>query len=276
MKNIVIVLMAIILVACGDNNDAKKEQVAPDAKSLQDQGQKASATTMLLYDVIEPGVDPYQSRMIITDAFIRVDENSDGNDFVLVDRKKQTVYSVSDDNDAILVVNRQPVEIAAPMAMELSFDKNQDANVPKIDGKDVVHYVFKVNGKACNDAMIAEGLLTNVTMALSEYRHILAGQHASTLESVPADMRNACDMAAHIFYPDRHLQYGLPVQESDYSGYKRSLVDFDDAWTAEPKLFLLPAEFGRFTIDEMKAPAAVPTTSADGEVKAVVPSAEQG
>ena len=272
MKNVVVILMAIILVACGDNN----EQAAPNAKALQSQVTEKSATAMLLYDVIEPGVDPYQSRVIVTDDFIRLDENNDGNDFVLVDRKKQIVYSVSNDNDAILVVNRRPVEIPAPMELKLSVDKNQDASAPQIDGKNVVHYVFKVNGEACNDAMIAEGLLMNTAQALSEYRHILAGQHASTLESVPADVRNACDMVSHIFHPDRHLQYGLPVQESDYSGYKRSLADFDDDWTANPKLFVLPAEFGRFTIDEMKAPAAAPATSADGEAEETVPSASQG
>lgn len=263
--------MAIMLAACGDDN----EQAAPKANALQGQVEKKSTTAMLLYNVIEPGVDPYQSRVIVTDDFIRLDENNDGNDFVLVDRKKQIVYSVSNDNDAILVVNRQPVDMPASMDFKLSVDKKQDASAPQIDGKDVVHYVFKVNGEACNDAMIAEGLLMNTTQALSEYRHILAGQHASTLKTVPADVRNACDMASHIFYPDRHLQYGLPVQESDYSGYKRSLADFDDDWTANPKLFVLPAEFGRFSIDDMKA-TDTPATSTDGDTESTVPSAHQG
>jgi hypothetical protein len=249
--------MAIMLAACGDNKTAQNEQAAPNATELQEQVKKKSATAMLLYDVVEPGVDPYQSRIIVNDDFIRIDENSDGNDFVLVDRKKEVVYSVSNDNDAILVVNRQPVDMPAPMELKLSIDKNSDENAPQIDGKNVVHYVFRVNGEACNDAMVAEGLLMNTTQALSEYRHILAGQHASTLKAIPADVRNACDMASHIFHPARHLQYGLPIQESDYSGYKRSLVDFDDDWTADPKLFVLPAEFGRFTIDDMKPAAAV-------------------
>lgn len=270
MKNVVVVLMAIILTACGDS-----KQAAPKATDLQGQIEKKSTTAMLLYNVIEPGIDPYQSRVIVTDDFIRLDENYDGNDFVLVDRKKEVVYSVSSDNDAILVVNRQPVDMPAPMELKLSVDRKQDASAPQVDGKDIAHYIFKVNGEACNDAMIAEGLLTNVTKALSEYRHILAGQHASTLQTVPADVRNACDMASHIFHPARHLEYGVPVQESDYSGYKRSLIDFDDDWTADPKLFVLPAEFSRFSIDEMKGTAA-PATSADGETESTVPSAHQG
>jgi hypothetical protein len=248
-------MMTIMLVACGDNQSTDSEQIAPDAKELQSRANKIPATAMLLYDVNEPGTEPYQSRVIVNDAYIRLDENYDGNDFVLVDRKQEIVYSVSNDNDAILVVNRHPVDIPAPMDFKLSIDKSFDENAPQVDGKDVVHYVFKVNGEPCNDAMIAEGLLMNITQALAEYRHILAGQHAATLKAIPADVRNACDMASHIFHPDRHLQFGLPVQESDYSGYKRSLVDFDDDWTADPKLFVLPAEFGRFSIDDMKAPA---------------------
>lgn len=276
MKNVVVALMTIMLVACGDNKGPENGQAAPDAGTLLEQVKKPAKTTMLLYNVTEPGVDPYQSRIIVSDEFIRIDENSDGNDFVLVDRKKEIVYSVSNDNDAILVVKRQPVTIAAPMELALSVDKNQDKAAPQIDGKSVVHYVFKVNGEACNDAMIAEGLLMNTTQALSEYRHILAGQHASTLQSVPADVRNACDMSSHIFHPVRHLQYGLPVQESDYSGYRRSLTDFDNDWTADPKLFVLPAEFGRFTVDDLQSPAAAPVTSADGEAEVVVPLGGQG
>lgn len=255
MKNIIVGLMTIMLVACGDNQGTETEPAAPDANALQGQVKKLPATAMLLYDVNEPGTEPYQSRIIVNDAFIRLDENDDGNDFVLVDRKQKIVYSVSSDNDAILVVNNHPVEMTAPMEFRLSMDKKADDNAPQIDGKDVVQYVFRVNGQACNNAMIAEGLLMNVTEALSEYRHILAGQHASTLKNVPADVRNACDMASHIFHPDRHLQFGLPVQESDYSGYKRSLVDFNDDWAADPKLFILPAAFGRFSIDDLNVPA---------------------
>lgn len=254
-KFILLGAMSLVLVACGDGKD---KPVAPTAKAMQEAAVQTVAvqgTIMLLYAVSEPGIEPYQSRIIVNDDFIRLDENKDDNNFVLVDRKDKIVYSVAEDNTSILVVKQRPVTIASPVVLNLSFDKNTDKAAPKIDGHVVSLYVFKVNDKACNEATIADSLLPRATKALSEYRIILAGQHASTLGSTPADLRNACDMASHIFHPARHLQYGLPVQEWDLqTGYRRSLVDFDDDWQAKPELFILPKEFERFSIDSMQNP----------------------
>ena len=97
--------------------------------------------------------------------------------------------------------------------------------------------------------------------ALAEYRRLLAGQHALTINNVPADARNACDMAMHIFQPDRHLQFGLLIHERDHSGFERSLVDYDDAFDVDKKLFVLP-DFEQFSIDEMMAPVDAPAAEA--------------
>jgi len=243
----------------------KPEPVAPAAADVavaaEPVQKPAPLQVYLLYKVEEPGVEPYESRIIITDEYIRLDENKDGNDFVLVDRKKETVYSVSSDNDAILVVKRKPVTVTSPIELHPDTVRTLEKNAPQIDGRELAHYIFKINGEACQDAMIAEGLMKGATEAIAEYRNILAGQHASTFSSTPADLRNACDMAMHIFQPDRYLQFGLPVHERDHTGYQRSLIDFDDAYEVNPALFTLPAEFGQFSIDEMQVAPADPATT---------------
>ena len=236
-----------------DNAAPTAEEIAALAEADKADDVAKPLSIMLLYDVEEPGVDPYQSRMIITDDFIRLDEKNDTNDFVLVDRKKAIVYSVSDDNDAILVVNRAPVKVKSPMELKLDMSRTAAEGAPEIDGHKLAQYVFIVNNETCQDAMIAEGLLPEATKALSEYRHILSGQHASTMQHVPADTQNGCDLSMHIFQPDRHLQFGLPINERDRSGYQRSLVDFDDDYDVNTNLFELPKEFGRFTIDDLNA-----------------------
>ena len=229
------------------------EEIAALAKEDEVKEVARPVSIMLLYDVEEPGVDPYQTRMIITDDYIRLDEKNDTNDFVLVDRKQSIVYSVSSDNDAILVVNSTPVTVKSPMELNLDMKKTVAKEAPTIDGHALAQYVFIVNKEVCQDAMIAEGLLPEATKALSEYRHILSGQHASTMKHAPADTRNGCDLSMHIFQPDRHLKFGLPINERDRSGYQRNLVDFDDEYEPNPKLFELPKEFGRFTIDDLNA-----------------------
>ncbi len=237
-----------------------QEPVAPtpaEIATLTKPEEKPAATSIrLLYKVEEPNIDPYETRIIITDKYIRLDDNNDGNEFVLVDRAKEIVYSVSDENDAILVVKHKLVSIKPPLELKAETDRTPDKDSPKIDGHELVHYVFKINGEACQDAMIAEGLMTNATKAIAEYRHILAGQHAKTFNTMPADLQNACDMAIHIFQPDRYLQFGLPIHERDHTGYQRSLIDFDDDYEPKATLFILPKDFEQFSIDEMLVPAA--------------------
>ena len=229
------------------------------AQATKPATEKPATKILLLYKIQEPGVDPYESRIIVTDEYIRLDDNNDGNEFVLVSRKDKTVYSVSGENDSILVVKHRPVTLQAPIELQPETIRKVDDNAPKIDGRELAHYIFKINGEACQDATIAEGLLIEATDAIAEYRQILAGQHATTFKSTPADLRNACDMAMHIFQPDRYLKFGLPINERDYTGYQRSLIDFDDAYEVNPALFVLPVEYKQYSIDELQAPAAEAT-----------------
>jgi len=267
-KTISLLIAAVLLSACDQSptdaaatSDTAVASIASSSNTpkLAEANAKKSPTSIhLLYNVEEPNVDPYESRIIITDKYIRLDDNNDGNEFVLVDRAEKIVYSVSDENDAILVVKHQAVSIAPPLELKTDTKRTPDKNSPKIDGHDIAHYIFNVNGEACQDALIAEGLLMNATAAIAEYRRILAGQHAKTFNSTPADLHNTCDMALHIFQSDRYLKFGLPIHERDHTGYQRSLIDFDDAYEPKPSLFILPENFEQFSIDEMQAPTEEP------------------
>ncbi|MCK4742791.1 MAG: membrane lipoprotein lipid attachment site-containing protein [Sulfuriflexus sp.] len=265
MKKIFSLIFIITMLSACEQQVADAPEVkAPSAEDIalatKPATKKASTRIALVYRVQEPGVDPYESRIIVTDEFIRLDDNNDGREFVLVNRKDKIVYSVSEANDNILVVKHRPVDLKSPIELYPEIVRKPDENAPQIDGRDLVHYVFKINGEACQDATIAEGLLTEATTAIAEYRQILAGQHAITFQSTPADLQNACDMSMHIFQPDRYLKFGLPIEERDYTGYQRSLIDFDDDYEVNPALFILPAEFEQFSIDELQAPPATEAT----------------
>jgi len=269
-KFIGLLFLVSFLSACDQSpseptSDIAPELAAPSAveleKAIESTTSKSPTSISLLYKIQEPNIDPYESRIIITDKYIRLDDNDDGNEFVLVDREKQIVYSVSDENDAILVINHKPVNIKSPVELKPDTERTPDKNTPMIDGREIVHYIFKINGEACQDAMIAEGLMTEAAEAIAEYRRILAGQHAKTFNITPADLRNDCDMAMNIFHADRYLQFGLPVHERDYTGYQRTLIDFDDTYEPKENLFVLPEQFDQFSIDELQAPAA-PTEEA--------------
>ena len=273
MKKLIgLFFVVVLLSACDETPSKVKEVVTPSAApavviDVAKESEKKVVVTpisiRLLYKIEEPNIEPYESRIIITNKYIRLDDNNDGNDFVLVDRAKQIVYSVSDENDAILVVKHQEVTIKSPIEMYQETVRTPEKDSPKIDGRELVHYVFKINGQACQDAMVAEGLMKDAADAISEYRQILAGQHAKTLNITPADLRDTCDMAINIFLPDQYLQFGLPIHERDHTGYQRSLIDFDDAYEPKAALFILPKEFDQFSIDELQVPAVeAPVTEA--------------
>lgn len=244
-----------VLASCGD----KPQEQVSDNGNGQETGQQVSAkpfSLLLVYKIDERGIDPYETRMVITNDFMRIDDDDNPRNFVLVDRIKEVVYSVADENDAILVVNKMPVELQPSVEIKLSEQRVEEENVPRISGKKTVQYVFEANGVVCYQAVVAEGLLPEATKALQEYLSILAGQHASTIETVPADQVTACDLSMHIFNPGRHLKHGLPVREWDGKSFRRQLIEFEEDYQVPAGIFDLPEDFGRFTIQDMQNEAA--------------------
>lgn len=242
----------LVVVACGEKPG---EQQAASSDTVTEQAQQKPPGIMLRYKIDERGVDPYETTIVISNDFIRVDDDDNPRNFVLVDRKKEVVYSVADENDAILVVNKMPVEIEAPMDIKLGEQRIEEENVPRINGKPTLQYVFEANGKVCYQVVVAEGLLPEATKALAEYLEILAGQHASTLQHVPADQVTACDLSMHILHPGRHLKHGLPIREWDGQSYRRQLIEFEEDYEVPAGIFELPEDFGRFTIQDMQEDA---------------------
>ena len=157
-----------------------------------------------------------------------------------------------------------PVDIESPMEIKLTEQRVEEDDVPRINGKPAIQHVFEANGKLCYLAVVAEGLLPEASEALQQYLDILAGQHASTLKTVPADQVTACDMSMHIFNPGRHLKYGLPIREWDGQSYRRQLIEFDDDYEVPPGIFELPKDFGRFNIQDLQEDAAA-LAAPDGE-----------
>jgi hypothetical protein len=268
-------MLLTVLAACGDEASTTTTQNAETqttpgvitemARPAITVPQAGKPTAIFLrYDVLEPGVEPYQTRMVITDDYMRIDDDDNPRNFILVDRNKEVVYSVSDDNDAILIVPKGPVKLEQAFEIKYSEQRVVEEQAPKIDGKLTARYIFEANGLACYDTIIAEGLLPEATRALTQYLSILAGQHATTLKEVPADVINACDVSMHVFKPGMHLVHGLPISEHDpASGYRRQLIEFEDDYEVDAGLFVLPEEFGRFTISELQSGAAPDQTAGE-------------
>ena len=92
--------------------------VAGEVQETQTAGETAAAV-LLLFDEEEPGTGTYPVRYLVTDDFLRIDDNYDASDYVLLDRQTSTIYSVSHEYGNVLVSNRQPA-VTQPDSLELT------------------------------------------------------------------------------------------------------------------------------------------------------------
>ncbi len=201
----------------------------------------------------EGGTDPYTTRVIVTDRWLRMDDGDARGDFVLLDRRARTVYSVAHGDRSILVVRARPVEARPPVPLRLGMRSEPQPGAPRIEGRAPVHLRFTVNGETCREVVAVPGLLPEAVAAMRELQRVMAGEHGANLGNTPVDVQRTmlCDLAESVFAPGRYLEHGLPIQEWSADGYRRALVDYARGWEADPALFVLPAGYRRFTVSDV-------------------------
>ena len=204
-------------------------------------GGGAQSTVILLnYQEQEAGVEPYPLRVLVNEHFLRFDDGYDASDFMLMERDTQTIYSVSHEDQSILVISGYPAADAAPAEIELTEEREADTAAPEIGGKQPLFIRFLANGAVCYHAVVVPGLLEQVRDALAEYATALGNRQFSDIASVPEEMRTPCFMSRYVYTPARHLLNGLPISEWDDEGYRRTLMDFRESEKVAASLFVLP------------------------------------
>lgn len=201
----------------------------------------------------EPGVDPYQTRVIVTKDFMRFDDGEGSVDFVLFDRKKNIIYSTNSSEKTVMSVAEKHKEVKPPFELNHSV-KNLGLlkDAPKIQGKSPLHYQFITNDELCYEVVTVKGLLPDVVEAMKAFHKILQSDSKMTFHTIPADMYNACDMSMSTFAAARHLEYGFPIQEWTPNGTGRTLMDFDDNYKADKNLFELPEDYRLFSVQDFR------------------------
>jgi hypothetical protein len=206
--------------------------------------------TELVYLEHEPGLAPYRTRMIVSAGYLRIDDGNDAGDFLLFDRASRIVYSVSGAERRVLVITPRAVSVGPPIA--LAYREERDAaRFPAVDGHTVVHYRQWTNDQLCRDLYAARDLLPQAVAALREYRAALAGRQALTVAVTPKEFETPCDLADNVFRPGRYLDHGLPVRMTDGAGKLSELVDYRSLATVPQRLFALPSEYPRLSIDDI-------------------------
>lgn len=208
-------------------------------------------STMLLYRRADPGGQPYTSRVLVTANYMRMDNGRDDGDFILFDRQARVIHSVVHSERTVLDIAARKITVQPPMKLHLGAERVASRDMPAVAGRAPVHYRLTVNGKLCYDVVAVPGLLDDAVAARREYRQVLAGEQARTVNSTPADIQDPCDLATNTFAPTRQLSYGLPIQESDAAGFQQSLIDFNPAYPVDERLFTLPDGYIHYTTDHL-------------------------
>jgi len=241
MKKTVLLLMSSVVVLSSLSSCVTKEE----------------KDTLVIFMEQESGVEPYQTRMIVTKKFIRVDDGERAKSFILYNRNKKIVYSIDPDEKTVMAVHEKKLKkgevLEPPFKLTHSVKEMPEMkDAPTIKGESAKHYQLITNDKICYDVVAIKNLMPNVVKALKEFHNHMAADSMVTFNNIPKELHEACDISSTTFKPARQFDFGFPIQEWGNNDYSRSLVDFNDAYKADPKLFVFPEGYQHYTVQELR------------------------
>jgi hypothetical protein len=259
MKSLLAILLVFSIAGCEQASEtltdtkpdmpAAKTSPAPSQKNEAPQvnAPGKQTVTLLEFQEAESGIDPYQTRMLVSDDFIRVDDGGDG--FVLFDRESKQIFSVLASSQRILVVDPQTPLGEAPDELTIESKLIQDDQMPMVYDKKPQYHQFSANGTHCYNVIAVNGLLPKVVEALTDYQRVLSAQQQENLNNTPPELQTPCFLANYVYGTIDYLEQGFPIEEwDDATGYRRSLIHFDDTYQVDDDIFELPEGMNLLTI----------------------------
>lgn len=200
----------------------------------------------MIYMEKEEGLEANAISYFINADFIRIDDKVAPNDFILFDRKSRYIYNVIGADKTIAIITPRPVLIKPPIPISYTEEKQESGAVQSAPGLNKgYHYKFSANDVVCYNVVVAENYLSDVVSAFSEFRTVLAGEHAAALSNSSVEQWDPCDLALNIFDPLRHLQHGFPIREWNSKGYSKFLSFVQVGTTIDKSFLELPPSYTR-------------------------------
>lgn len=253
--------LTVLLTACATT---PQEPVLTMADIEAEKNGESLEGIALLYVETEAGTQrPYTTRIFVNRLFMHISDSRSPTDYILFDRKKQVIYSVNAEDETVFEIHKKALTIEPPITLDYVEISQPSSAIPKIEGRSATHFSYTANGKKCYDAVVAhETFMPDVRKAMTNFRSILAAEHASTLGGTPVDMLDACDLAVNVFETNRHYAVGLPIREWGNGGYQRFLKDYQFGLRVLQKVLTLPENYRHYSLDEPLS--VVPEATAGG------------
>lgn len=238
LQCVLVLMLSILFSGCGTM------QASETPKQ-----EKELSVLMVFSERERSGTPLFRSRIYVNNDYLYIADDSSKDGYILFDRAKQTIYSVSHSNRTAFVITPKPVDIESPVAIDYQVEAQPSSAIPEVSGRTATHYRYNANGQHCYDAVTLEkSFLPGVVKALKEYRTVLAGEHASTLLKMPMDTHEACDLAVNVFHATQHLDTGLPLREWDQKGYLKFMVDYRTGVDFDKSKLIVPADYQEFSV----------------------------
>lgn len=207
---------------------------------------------LLVFMNSEKGLKPYRTRIIVTPTTVRLDDGKGSKSYTLFDRKTRIARSVNTEKHTILVIKPKSIKVKPPIKLQYSVkDLGDMEGAPKVMGKYPKHYQQYANKKLCLDVIAVKGMLPQAIKALKEYHEMLASDSKVTVDNMPADMQDPCELARSTFAPTQYLQHGFPIQRWR-KGYSKLLVDYKQNYHPDPKLFEIPSGYFTYSVQQVR------------------------
>ena len=200
----------------------------------------AEQADLLLYEVHEPGLPGYRSRILVTDAFVRLDEGEGSTaGYTLYNRVSRLIYNVDPEEETVLVLTPSDRQPAAPRDLQLEARRVADPGAPKVAGQVPLRIELHADGELCRTLQVIQGTMERALQGLRELRLALA-----RLGQEPAEPLHlsACERAEFIYAPTRALDHGLPL--ADLMPQRQQwLVEFGERREVGEGLFEVPLRY---------------------------------
>lgn len=249
--HIIMVVSALLwLGACATGTPGAGEAAGRNGQQSSPENQK-NMGTMLIFSEREAGSESFTTRIFVNSEYMHMSDSLSPADFVLFNRAERTIYNVTRDEKSILVIRDRPHNIKPPIEIKYEEVSQPSSAIPRINGRQATHYQYLANEKRCYDAVVIGGdFMPDVLAALREFRQVLANEQASSVNNVPKEMMDACDMAVNVFHATKHMDHGLPIREWNTRGYQRFLKDYRENIPAPDSAFILPKDYEQYTMSD--------------------------
>jgi predicted GTPase len=226
------------------------------AADKNDTDSKTQQVYQLSYIEREPGVDDYEVTMLVSDRFIRVDEQDEASGYIVYDDHDKIIYSVSHFDKSVLVIKEHRfAEKDSPVKPVVEYLQLADA--PSVSGSEIYNYrVYMDDGKGaaeseetCTEIQLVENLLPEVRKILHNYQKVVSGQQVKMTDNKITDVHDACFYADQVYNAGAYYDKGMPIQEWHSNERSKILTSYKKIAVATDK-FIIPKDYRQFSVDK--------------------------